>query len=88
MTEVSRNPDDYRPSDHAYNQMKSRNIGWYETSLAIEEGEVDEIQRPGEKVRLRLSFPGPDLLVTVDESTEKVVTVFYDDSQGAQRGGI
>lgn len=85
--DVIRDPDKVQLTIHSKQQMKDRNIGVYEIKKAIREGTVE----PGAKetdIKYRLEFPGPDLLVIVDSRNGNIATVYYDDSQGAQKGGI
>ena len=75
-------------ADHAVlNRMRERNIGKYEIKKAIEEGSIEEGSTET-TIRYRLDMPGVDLLVAVDIPKEQIVTVFYDDDQGATNGRL
>ena len=40
MTEISRNPEDYRPTTHAGQQAKHRDIDWQHVAETIREGDI------------------------------------------------
>ena len=74
-------------TDHVINRMKERNIGAHEVRKAVEEGEVYDGETPT-TIKYRLEIPGVDLVAAVDIPKEKVVTVYYDDDQGAKGGRL
>lgn len=82
-----RDVDELERSDHLGNKMKDRNIGWYEVKQAIENGSVEQANEQ-HQVRYRLDMPGVDLLVVVDVDRKRIVTTFYDDTQGASGGRL
>lgn len=77
----------YELTNHAVNQMKSRNIGVHEVELALEGDIKEDANKPHQLVH-RLDFPGVDLLVVTDERKDNIVTAFYDDEQGAAGGRL
>lgn len=90
--------EDYVASNHAQNQMRKRNIGAFEIKKAFKEGQLDE-QGPDpednagyvleeHQIQYTLKFPGPDLIVIADPIDATIVTVFYNDEQGAVGGAI
>lgn len=84
-----RDPDRVVLIKHAIDKMKQRNITATEIKNAIKTGSLEEdpTDEEGTNLRYRLEMP-VDLLVAVDQVEEEVVTVFYDDDQGAVRGNI
>lgn len=75
-------------ADHAVlNRMRQRNIGKHEIKMAIETGSIEE-GSTDTTIRYRLDMPGVDLLVAVDIPKEQIVTVFYDNEQGAEGGKL
>lgn len=85
---LTRNPSDYTLSNHAKQRMRDRNIGIQEVKNAIKQGEPDGKGAKPTDVRLRLDFPGVDLLVVVDSRDLTISSVFYDDEQGAEGGRL
>jgi len=88
-----RDPYEMEYAIHLDNRMKGRNITWAQVEMAIEEGVVEDA--PGDQnegnIRYRLEIPGVDLLVGVDTTkgpNGKIVSVFYDDEQGASGGSL
>lgn len=97
-SEYPRDIDDPRieMSNHALIKMKEREIGAHEIKKAITEGRIDH-DRPTlvleddpqreRQIAYELELP-ISLWVIYDPEFEKVVTVFYDDKEGAVDGSI
>lgn len=88
-SEYPRNPDDYTLSRHALNQFNDRKIGSVELRNAIKDGEIDEeFTDRDSRIAYRLKFPGPDLLVIANPDDLVVVSIYYDDEEGAKGGSV
>lgn len=85
---LTRDPSDYTLSIHAKQMMRDRNIGIQEIKSAIRQGEPDGGGAKPTDIRLRLDFPGVDLLAVIDSRDLTITSVFYDDEQGAKEGGL
>ena len=81
-------PDDLTLSNHAMNRVKERNITAYQIKQAIRDGEPDGGAKKPHQIRFRDTYPGADLLVLVDPRKNKIVSVYYDDEQGAVGGSL
>lgn len=89
MSRPIRDPEKLELTTHALDMARDRNIGGFEIKKAIREGEAEVGGgRKSSDDLYRLTFPGPDLIVIVDPDRMNITTVFYDDEQGAERGGI
>jgi len=91
MTEdYTRDIDEIVLSEHAINQLKDRrNMGTHEVKKAISEGDIIPENGDGpHEVEYRLRMPGVDFVMIVDTDINKVETVYYDDEQGADEGGL
>ena len=89
MSRPIRDPEELEMRTHAYDMAKSRNIGAFEIKKAISEGDAEVGGGATEDFDMyRLEFPGPDLIVIVKVPVKKIWTVYYDNEQGAQGGGI
>lgn len=85
-------------TDHAKDQARDRVIGGTEIVKAIEEGEIDEdlpsrvapddSKDRSHQIAYVLDFPGSDLVVVLDTNNNMVVTVYYSDETGAEKGAL
>jgi hypothetical protein len=77
--------DDYTAKVHARNRIKERNIPVIQIQKAIETGEELDIGKGEYNNVYRLNLP-VSLIVVTDERDKSIVTVYYDDDEGAHRG--
>lgn len=84
-----RDPDKLVYADHLGRRARERNFGAHEVNKAIREGvyDPDGGNKPSD-VSYRLEIPGVDFIAIVDSRNDKITTGYYDDEQGANKGGI
>jgi len=83
-------------SEHSLIKMKERDIGGHEVKKAITEGRIDHEQPelaleddPARERQIAYELELPiSLWVIYDPELEMVMTVYYDDQQGAVDGSI
>ena len=90
--------DNVTITDHAKDQARDRVIGGTEIVKAIEEGEIDEdlpsrvapddSKDRSHQIAYVLDFPGSELVVVLDSINNQIVTVYYSDEFGAEKGAI
>jgi len=73
---VSRDPSDYRPSNHAYNRSKERNIDWPLVASTIKDGEIRQADKPHQKLFVEdYYFTEYPVGVVVDPQDGQIITV-------------
>lgn len=84
-----RDPDKLELTQHSMNRMRDRNVGVREIRKCISEGIIlpEEGNEP-HQARYRLEMPGIDLILVISKRDMKIVSVFWDDEQGAKGGGL
>ena len=78
---VSRNPEDYYPSQHACQRAKYRNIDWPLVASTIKDGEVRNSHKDGCKVFVEdYHFTDDPVGVVVDITSGEIITVQWRDT--------
>jgi len=76
--DVSRDPSDYTPTDHAYNRSKERSIDWPLVASTIKDGEIREANQSHQCEFVEdYYFTDYPVGVVVDTTNGAIVTVEY-----------
>lgn len=84
-----RNINDFQLTTHAKQQVRDRKISIETVKNAIRKGvEDEEFANESHQTSFILEFPGPDLILIIDSTNNNIVSVYYDDRQGAEGGSL
>lgn len=78
VMDISRNPEDYTPTVHAFDRSRKRDIDWLLVTAAIKEGEIKPATEPHQRAFVHdLYYTDKPIAVVVDPSDNEIVTVEY-----------
>jgi len=73
---VSRNPEDYWPSNHAYNRSRQRGIDWPLVASTIKDGQLKESHKDGCKLFVEdYHFTDDPVGVVANVDSGEIITV-------------